>query len=110
MIALNAHLTSNKQNPGCTDAAEMGEKELSSFFGAVTELFGTEEARLSAEDWLRELNELNGLPSSLREWRTVTVRAARRLASRVMATFPSIESQILRRKLCVFLSLELQAS
>ena len=61
----------------------MAERELSAFFTAVTELFGSEQAEVSAEDWLRELIACNDLPASAREWRTLTVSAAVRLAGRV---------------------------
>ena len=40
----------------------MAERELSAFMLAVTELFGPEQARLSAEDWLDE-SETNGQPA-----------------------------------------------
>jgi hypothetical protein len=61
----------------------MAERELSAFFNAVTQLFGSEQAELSAQDWLRELIELDGLPASAREWRLITARISTRLASRV---------------------------
>ncbi len=110
MTALSPSQTNTNFNPGCAAAEEQAERELSAFFGAVTELFGPDEARLSAEDWMDEMNQIESLPASFREWRSITIKAAARLASRVMKTFPSIESQILRRKLCAYLSLELQAS
>ena len=47
--------------------ATMAEPELSAFFKAVTKLFGSEQAESSAEDWLIELSESDGLPSSIRE-------------------------------------------
>lgn len=61
----------------------MAERELAAFFTAVTELFGSEQAEASVEDWLRELIASNHLPASTREWRTLTVSAAARLARRV---------------------------
>ena len=61
----------------------MAERELSAFFTAVTELFGSEQAEASVEDWLRELIAGNDLPASTRAWRTLTVSAAARLARRV---------------------------
>jgi hypothetical protein len=45
----------------------MAERELSAFVNAVTQLFGSEQAELSAEDWLQELIEIDGLPFSTRE-------------------------------------------
>ena len=79
-------------NPGCTDLMMMAELELSAFFNAVTELFGSEQAEISAEDWLRELIEIDGLPASTREWRLITARVSTRLANRVNASSLSTNS------------------
>ena len=39
----------------CADLITMAERELAAFFfSAVTELFGSNQAGLSAEDWLHE--------------------------------------------------------
>ena len=65
------------------DLVTMANRELSAFFSAVTELFGPEQAEQSAEDWLQELTASRDLPASTRQWRTLTVTAAARLASRV---------------------------
>jgi hypothetical protein len=56
--------------------------------------FGTEQAKISARDWLRELIEIEGLPASAREWRSITAKASTRLASRVSASSLSAELQI----------------
>ena len=64
----------------------MANRELSAFFTAVTELFGPEQAEQSAEDWLQALMASHDLPTSTRQWRTLTVTAAARLASRVNAS------------------------
>jgi len=40
-------------NPACIEVMTMAERELSAFFNAVTQLFGSEQAELSAEDWLQ---------------------------------------------------------
>ena len=61
----------------------MAERELSAFFNAIRQLFGLEEAQLSAEDWLQELIEIDALPASTGEWRLLTAKASARLASRV---------------------------
>lgn len=68
----------------CADQLLLAERELASFIGAVKELFGPEQARLSAEDWLEEF-ELMESPSRRagQDWRAVTVAAAIRLASRL---------------------------
>jgi len=65
------------------DATTLAERELAAFFTAVTELYGPEQAEASAQDWLRQLMATNGLPDSIREWRTLTIAAAAQLASRV---------------------------
>lgn len=70
-------------NPDCADFMTMAERELSSFFRAVTQLFGPEQAAFSAEDWLHELEVMNGLPTSTRDCRLLTANASTRLASRV---------------------------
>jgi hypothetical protein len=67
----------------CSDLTTMAERELSAFFNAVTQLFGSEQAEISAEDWLQELIGIDGLPASTREWRLITAKASTRLASRV---------------------------
>ena len=66
------------------DQMHLAERELASFIGAVTELFGPEEARLSAGDWLDE-SELMDCPprATSRDWRAVRVAASARLASRL---------------------------
>jgi hypothetical protein len=69
-------------------AAEMdiAERELSAFIGAVTKLFGPEEAKLSAEDWLAESEFADRRPrSTSRNWRAVTIAASARLANRLTA-------------------------
>ena len=78
-------------NPGCADFMAMAEQELSAFFNAVTQLFESEQAELSAEDWLREVIEIDGLPASTCEWRLITSKVSIRLASRVTASSLSTE-------------------
>jgi len=73
----------NNANLDCADLMTMAERELAAFFTAVTELFGSEQAEHSAEDWLHELETVNGLPASIREWELLTARVATRLANRV---------------------------
>jgi len=64
----------------------MAERELGAFISAVTELFGSEEAGLAAEDWLDELVLLDALPGlTSRDWRFITIAASARLANRVNA-------------------------
>lgn len=62
----------------------LAERELSAFLGAVTELFGAEQARLSEKDWLDEAELMDSPPLSTgRNWRSVTIAASARLAHRV---------------------------
>jgi hypothetical protein len=77
---------SKKTNSGCDDLMTMAERELSAFFNAITQLFGSQQAELSAEDWLQELIEVDRLPASTREWRSFTAKVSTRLASRVTAS------------------------
>jgi hypothetical protein len=86
MNSLALHKSVKNSNPGCADFITMAEQELSAFFNAVTDLFGSEQAEISAEDWLRELIEIDGLPASTREWRLITARVSTRLANRVNAS------------------------
>ncbi len=59
-------------------------KGLGAFMRAVTELFGPEQARVAAEDWVDELEFVDILPEpASRDWRSVTIAAAARLANRL---------------------------
>src|SRR5713226_2200651 len=59
-------------------------KGLGAFMRAVTELFGPEQARVAAEDWVDELEFVDILPEPAgRDWRSVTIAAAARLAKRL---------------------------
>ena len=91
MNPLAPNKPSKNSSPGCADLARMAEHELSAFFSAVTELFGSAQAELSAEDWLQELIEIDGLPASAREWRSITAKVSTRLASRASASSLSTE-------------------
>src|SRR5579862_8343340 len=71
--------------PDCAGQSTTAEQELAAFFRAVTNLFGPELAELSADDWLNELMTTEILPSSIREWRAVTLKASWRLAARMNA-------------------------
>ncbi len=85
---------SEASNARCTDLSALAERELSAFFRAVTELFGAEQARLSAEEWLREIAEIADLPGSSREFRAITTKVLVRLAKRLQASFSVTEPQI----------------
>ncbi len=86
MNPLARYKPSKHFNPRCADLMTMAERELSAFFNAVTQLFGSEQAELSAKDWLQELIEIDGLPASTREWQLLTAKVSTRLASRVNAS------------------------
>ena len=94
MNPLTRYKPSRNFGPPCSDLLMMAERELSAFFNAVIQLFGSEQAELSAEDWLKELIEVDALPTSAREWRLITVKVSTRLASRVRASSLSTEPQI----------------
>lgn len=68
----------------CADQMHRAERELAAFISAVTELFGLEQARLSAEDWLDESESIDSPSRSTSgDWRAVTVAASVRLANRL---------------------------
>jgi hypothetical protein len=61
----------------------LAERELFAFIRVVTELFGAEQARSAARDWLDEADLIDAAPfSSNRDWRSVTISASARLARR----------------------------
>lgn len=78
-------------NPRSAGLMKAAEQEMAAFFNAVKQLFGREQAELSAEDWLHELAEIDCLSSSTRDWRLITVKALTRLATRVKDTSLSAE-------------------
>jgi len=89
MNPLARYKPSQNSDSGCTDLTMMAERELSAFFNAVTEVFGAEQAEISAEDWLHELIETDDLPTSAREWRLITAKVSTRLPGGVNASSPS---------------------
>jgi hypothetical protein len=60
----------------------LAQKELSAFIGAVDKLFGAEQARQSALDWIEEMGRMDW-PSgeSIPDWRRATVGASTRLCA-----------------------------
>lgn len=78
------NISRSPQPANCADLMIMAERELAAFLGAVTELYGAEQAGISAEGWLDELEAMNSLPgATTRDWRAVTVGALARLTSRL---------------------------
>lgn len=66
------------------EQVHLGERELSSFVSAVTKVYGPEQARLSAQDWLDESDLIDHPTLSIeRHWRAVTIAASARLADRL---------------------------
>ncbi len=64
----------------------LAERELSAFIGAVTKLFGPEQAVASMEEWLEEAELIDSPPRlTARNWRAITIAASARLASRMDA-------------------------
>lgn len=94
MNPLTRYKPSKNAGSGCADFITMAERELSAFFNAVRQLFGSEQAEISAEEWLEELTEIDRLPASSREWRLLTAKVLTRLASRVIPSSLSTEPQI----------------
>ena len=71
-------------NSTCADRIHLAERELASFVAAVRELFGQEQALLSANDWLNEYELMDTPPRSTSlDWRVITVAASARLANRL---------------------------
>ena len=71
-------------NSICKKQTRMAEREFSAFISAVKELHGPDQARLSAVDWLDELELMDSRPGSTsRDWRAVTIAASARLATRL---------------------------
>jgi len=66
------------------------EQELTAFFSAVKKSFGFEQAQISAEDWLNELEAINRMPVSTRDWRRITINAATKLGERVAHSGPTL--------------------
>ena len=74
----------NNRSPTNADLMILAERELGAFIRAVTELFGPEQARLAAEDWVDELELMDALPGpTWRDWGSVTVAASAQLARRL---------------------------
>jgi len=75
--------SSQDHNSTCSELLGMAEHELAAFFGAVAELFGSEQAELSAEEWLDEFMATKTLPAATCDWRLITYKASRGLATRI---------------------------
>ena len=62
----------------------LAEREFLAFITAVTDKFGPDQARLSAEDWLEELELMDSrCRFAARSWRLITIATSNRLAKRL---------------------------
>jgi hypothetical protein len=59
------------------------ERELGAFMSAVSDMFGMDHARRAAHDWLDEFEKSGKLPETERDFETVTIAAAVRVATRM---------------------------
>ena len=74
----------------CLEILKNAGQELSSFYQAVAELYGKDQARIAALDWISVI-EAMALPidEAILYCRRVTILAAARLASRTCHAIPS---------------------
>ena len=74
----------NSLSAADADLMAIAEREFGAFIRAVTDLFGPEQARLAAEDWVDELELMDALPGPTRRaWGAVTIAASAQLARRL---------------------------
>ena len=72
------------QTDSCAELMVAAERELTAFKKAVAELYGREQAGISADDWLDELASMHWPRESVgRDLRLVTIRASVQLANRL---------------------------
>jgi hypothetical protein len=70
-------------NSICTEQTQMAERELSAFISAVNQLFGPQQAQISALDWIDELDLMDSQSGfTSRAWRAVTIAASVNAAMR----------------------------
>jgi len=79
----------------------MAERELAAFTAAVNDLFGAEQARLAAEDWIRELVLAWEGGVTVRDLPQITIKAAPRFANRVNGSSQRANSYKLRAECLV---------
>ena len=79
-------------DPIYEEQMHLADSELCSFTAAVMKVYGSEQARLSENDWLEESDLMDSPPrSGVRNWHAVTIAASARLANRVNARSRSQE-------------------
>ena len=76
----------NSDGPTFARLMTMAERELGAFTSAVTGLFGSEQARLAAEDAGRIGVGVDPPGLTRRDWRSITIASSARLANRVNAS------------------------
>jgi hypothetical protein len=78
------HEWKRSHSPVDADPIVIAKRELGAYIRAVAELFGPEQARLAAEDWVDELELMDALPGrTRRDWGSLTVAASAQLARRL---------------------------
>lgn len=94
----NREKLSSQRRACFDDLTHMAESELAAFTGAVYELFGHEEARVSADEWIEELLSADRpIGAGIADWRHITIMASIRLASRVCRNAESTSPMKARR-------------
>ena len=89
----------SKSNFG--DLMAAAARELGAFLNAVTDLYGADQARLAAEDWLLELEKMDFVPElSCCVWRTLTIVSASRLAGRLSTASSDTKVSPIRSSNC----------
>jgi hypothetical protein len=78
------HAQQISSSPG-TELQTAAQRELAAFYTAVSGMYGSEEAKQAALDWIEELERADRPSGGLTpDWRQMTVAAAGGLASRVV--------------------------
>ncbi|MGO8796415.1 MAG: hypothetical protein ACLQLC_16460 [Candidatus Sulfotelmatobacter sp.] len=76
-------LDKDRNGLNCGEMVATAEQELAAFLHAISDLFGSEQAETSAQDWLDELMAIDDLATddlfaSARQWRLVTLKVLSR--------------------------------
>jgi hypothetical protein len=75
--------TTDQEGRSIDQLLTSAERELSAFVTAVHQLFGADQARHAADNWMEELAQAHwSSESTITDWRRVTIAAAARLARR----------------------------
>jgi hypothetical protein len=83
------------------DLTAAAERELGAFINAVTDLYGADQARLAAEDWILELEMMDAMPEMSRSvWRKLTIVSASRLAARLNPASADTQVSLIRSSNC----------